>query len=225
MPGTVATRRAACHQCEACWAGRRDECAHRDYCGRPQRLVIAREAVGAAAAQRMERATLNRDAEARAEGAKVGTTVCIETHKDEQTFPWVLGSVVTELQSAPSASPAYDPVKDAVHFEPVRFSEPALQVRLYEALQPGSTSYAPSSLLVWVPARRVRVIDVELVPLRAAPGRAAAQVNPHGSASTQRMTIEPTSLLRIRAEMPTSDDSWEVERVLEYRCLYGTEQW
>ena len=39
------------------------------------------------------------------------------------------------------------------------------------------------------------------------------------------MIIEPASLLRIRAEMPTSDDSWEVERVTEYRCLYGTEQW
>ena len=128
VPGTVSTRRAACHQCEACWAGRRDECAHRDYCGGPQRLVISRDAVPAAAAQRMERATLNRDATARAEGAKVGTMVCIETHRDEQTFPWVIGSVVTELQSAPAASPAYDPEKDAVHFDLVRFGEPALQV-------------------------------------------------------------------------------------------------
>ena len=25
--------------------------------------------------------------------------------------------------------------------------------------------------------------------------------------------------------MPTVNDSWEVERVTEYRCLYGTEQW
>ena len=39
------------------------------------------------------------------------------------------------------------------------------------------------------------------------------------------MTIEPSSLLHIRAEMPTADDSWAVERVTEYRCLYGIEQW
>ena len=223
VPSTVSTRRAACHQDDACWKGRRDDCVHRDYCGTPRRLVIAREAVPAAAAERMERAALNRDAAARAEGAKVGTIVCVETHKDEQTFPWVIGSVVTELKSAPAASPPYDSNTDAVRFEPVKFGEPALELRLYEALQPGSTSYCPSTVTLWVTARRVRVIDVELVPLRTS-GRVAVNTNVTTS-STQRMAIEPASLLRIRAEMPTADDSWEVERVTEYRCLYGTEQW
>ena len=45
VPGTVSTRRAACHKCEQCWAGNRRECRNKDYCGSPMELRIAREAV------------------------------------------------------------------------------------------------------------------------------------------------------------------------------------
>ena len=32
-------------------------------------------------------------------------------------------------------------------------------------------------------------------------------------------------LLEIRAEMPTMDDSWDVEAVVQYRTYYRKEQW
>jgi hypothetical protein len=32
-------------------------------------------------------------------------------------------------------------------------------------------------------------------------------------------------LLQIRAEMPTMDDSWDVEVVVQYRSYYRKEQW
>ena len=32
-------------------------------------------------------------------------------------------------------------------------------------------------------------------------------------------------MLRIRAEMPTSSDDWEVDWIAQYRCVYGVEQW
>ena len=32
-------------------------------------------------------------------------------------------------------------------------------------------------------------------------------------------------LLEIRAEMPTSDDVWEVERVVQHRSYYRKDQW
>ena len=70
----------------------------------------------------------------------------------------------------------------------------------------------------------MRVIDIELEEVRAS-GRAAAQANANVSASSKRFTIEAASLQRIRAEMPTANDDWEVERLLQYRCLYGVEQW
>ena len=63
------------------------------------------------------------------------------------------------------------------------------------------------------------MINIELEEVRAS-GRVAAQPG-----ARQRFTIEADSLLRIRAEMPTASDDWEVERVLQYRCLYGVEQW
>ena len=215
--GTVSTRRASCHQCDACWAGDRVRCENKAYVGAPVEIQITKEHRPAAAAERMDRAAVNRAAVERAERTKAGTVVCVETHKDEQTFPWVIGLVVTELQSAPAASVAYDPATDTVHFEPVKASEPALQVKLYEALQPGSTIYKLSEMLVWVPARRVRVIDVELEETRGS-GRLGTAQNP-------RVTIEASSLLRIRAEMPTANEDWEVETVMQYRCQYGVEQW
>ena len=72
----------------------------------------------------MTRASLDADAIARAATAAVDSTICIETHKDEQTFPWVLGTVVKASHPAPAA------VADTVapHLDAVKAGEPVLQV-------------------------------------------------------------------------------------------------
>ncbi|KAJ1629221.1 hypothetical protein T492DRAFT_873725 [Pavlovales sp. CCMP2436] len=70
---------------------------------------------------------------------------------------------------------------------------------------------------VLVAARRVRVPDVELVEARQGSRRAEH--------STRWFVILPDSLQQIRAEMPTLDDEWEVEKVLQYRTYYRQEQW
>ena len=60
------------------------------------------------------------------------------------------------------------------------------------------------------------MIDVQLEELRVS-GRV--------SQSRKRFKIEDDSMLAIHAEMPTSNDDWEVEAVLQYRMKYGVEQW
>eukprot|EP00966_Prymnesium_polylepis_P104247 2414242-Prymnesium_polylepis.1 len=67
-----------------------------------------------------------------------------------------------------------------------------------------------------VPARRVRVINVELKELRS---------TNRGGAARSRFTIADESLGQIRAEMPTASDDWAVDAVLQYRVQYGVEQW
>ena len=61
-----------------------------------------------------------------------------------------------------------------------------------------------------MPARRIRVIDITMEKVRSQGQRAAAQANTNISASRRRLRIEDHDLKRIRAEMPTSDDDWEV---------------
>jgi len=218
--GKLSTRRAACHKCDACWAGKRNGCTNLAYTGARSELLIKRKAAAsAAAAVRIERAELNRASVERAAAAAMGSVVCIETHESEQTFPWVIGEVVAASQPAPAASPPYDATRDSVHFEPVKEGEPALHVKLYEALQPGAATCTLSTrpeLMMWVPARRVRVSGVQLAEVRASERLASVH---------RRYTIEPSSLHRIRAEMPTANDDWCVETVLQYRCQYSTEQW
>ena len=55
--------------------------------------------------------------------------------------------------------------------------------------------------------------------------RAAAAANPNLPARRQHYKVSDESLHAIRAEMPTAADDWEVEAVVEYRCVYGIEQW
>lgn len=217
--GTISTRRAACHKCNACWEGDRDNCANREYVGAPTELQIHREAIPSAAVQRIDRASVNREALARAQNAHKDSVICIETHKDEQTYPWVIGLVIEMVQQSPIASVPYDPMKDPIHFDPLKMNEPALQVRLYEGLQPGSMTYKLTDLIIWVPARRVRVIDIELREARSSGRLLAAQPN------NGRFTIEESSLNAIRAEMPTLNEDWEVEKVIQYRSRYGVEEW
>lgn len=218
--GTVSTRRASCHQCDACLDGHRFDCVNKAYVGEPTELKITHEMIPSAAAQRIDRAAVNRDSLARAQLALQDSNICVETHKDEQSYPWVIGLVVTALQPAPMASAPYDPATDLVHFESVKLNEPALQIKLYEGLQPGSSTYKLSELTIWIPGRRVRVIDIELREVRSS-GRLVQASQTSGA----RYVIEESSLNKIRAEMPTSTDEWEVERVLQYRCQYNIEQW
>ena len=137
--------------------------------------------------------------------------ICVETHKDEQAFPWVLGTVVKASHLA-EVSVSHTDTSNAPHLEAVKQGEPALSIRLWEALEPGSTSYVEGSTIVLVPARRVRVVDVQLESVRATP-RLAAMPN-----ALQRMTVSKESLQEIRAEMPSGDDSWEVR--MSSPCTY-----
>ena len=61
-----------------------------------------------------------------------------------------------------------------------------------------------SELTLLVSVRRVRVVNVELEETRASARVAGARV---------RLKIEEDSLRTIRAEMPTVNDKWVVEKV------------
>ena len=80
-------------------------------------------------------------------------------------------------------------------------------MQLYEALEPGSTTYVPSNITTLAPARRVRVIDVSLDEIRS--------TQRSGAAVRKRFKINDASLQTIRAEMPTSSDDWQVESVVQ----------
>ena len=115
----------------------------------------------------MDRSALNRAATARAEAVVLDEVICFETHKDEQTYPWLIGRVKQAVHTSTAASLPYNAQTDAVRFEPVRWNEPVLGVQIYEALEPGSTTYKLSDLTLLVPARRVRVAKIELEEVRA----------------------------------------------------------
>ena len=135
---------------------------------------------------------------------------------------WVIGKVLRSMHDANAASTPYDASKDPIHLEPVRANELVLQINLYETLEPGATTYISSDMTVLVPARRVRVVDVQLTDVRSAD---RVRQNQTGAAARRRFRIEDISLAAIRAEMPTSNDDWQVERVAQYRVVYGVEQW
>ena len=49
--------------------------------------------------------------------------------------------------------------------------------------------------------------------------------SPRGALSRVLGGSKTNGLLEIRAEMPTMDDSWDVEAVVQYRTYYRKEQW
>jgi len=163
------------------------------------------------------RASLDADAIECAATAAVDSTICIETHKDDQTFPWVLGTVVKASHTAPAAV-AHN---GAPHLDAVRAGEPALQVKLWEALEAGSSTYVESDTTILVAARSVRVVNVLLEPVRTS---SRGNITGHTTARA-RFTIQKDSLHQIRAEMPSADDSWEIEAVVQFRSYYRKEQW
>lgn len=166
--GTVSTRRAACHRCDHCWDfDHRSRCSNVSYVGPLMELQIRSETMPSAAMERMSRAQLAREAIELARTVPVGSIVCIETHKDDQTHPWVIGRVVEPMHNAHCASVPFDSEKDMIRFDPVKLNEPELILQLFEGLEPGSSTYFLSELSVHVPAHSVRVIDVVLEEARS----------------------------------------------------------
>lgn len=214
VPGIVSTRRASCHQCDQCWAGNRRECENRAFCGAPTELQIAHESLPTTSLSRVTRASLDAEATARASMAIVDTVVCVETHKEEQTFPWVIGTVVLPSHAATEAV-ANTTTADNPRLAAVSAGEPALCIKLWEALEPSSSAYVQAATSVIVPAKSVRVVNVQLEPVRAS----------IRLANCCRFTITKESLQKIRAEMPSATDDWEVEAVVQFRNYYRKEQW
>ena len=128
----------------------------------------------------------------------------------------MLGTVVQVSHAAVNAVIRHEATPNAPHLMDVKAGEPALLVKLWEGFEAGSSSYAEAATTVLVPARSVRVVDVLLEPVRHS-GRLAA--------ARPRFTIHKDSLRQIHAEMPTMNDKWEVENVVQYRTYYRKEQW
>ena len=122
--------------------------------------------------------------------------------------------------------------KTTIELDHARESDMVVRVQLYEPIDTGSTTYTLSPLEVLIPARRIRVANVELkeVP-RVAQTQASSRPKRHATADfpvarpTDKFKLMPEALLEIRAEMPTVDDSWDVEDVVQYRTYYRKEQW
>lgn len=199
--------------CAACWSNNRRSCENIEYTGLPTELRIGLEAEPVTSLSRVTRSMLDREGWNFAKSAAIGTVVCVETHNAEETFPWVLADVKNQVETALGDSPEYNDMVDDIRLHPFKQGHVVLKVQLYEALEPGSSTYTLSDRTVLVAAARVRVVDVVLDELRT------------GNARRKRFVIDPDSLLRIRAAMPTCDDSWEVEAVVQYRTCYSKEQW
>ena len=249
VPGTVSTRRAACHQCDKCWSGDRRSCENKEYVGEPQEMTIKAAAVPITSLSRNLRSHLDSDAIQRAEKAAAGSCVCIETAKTEKQVAWLLAKVLAPSTPADGNMIAEDlrtrtQQNPPVQLDTAREQDMAVRVQLYEPLNPGSTTYTLSPIEVLIPARRVRVTDVGLkeVPRPGAATAASFRARRHATAdlpvvpSTIKYKLQPegrteadgtktNGLLEIRAEMPTMDDSWDVEAVVQYRTYYRKEQW
>lgn len=267
LPGTIQTRRGACHQCQMCWDGRPRSCANKGYVGEPEQLTLRREAVPVTSLSRVTRPQLERAAVERASVAALDSTICIETPHREQSYPWVLGKVLqtshnpTPAQLASDAAArASSKIGEKMLLDSARTGQPALLVQLWEPLQQGSSTFTLSDVKVLIPARRVRVRDIDLTaiprppppsqPTRELARRRASNNVPGLTATAPSAPAAPAPPVRfkladegrildkgtaqerttnglheIRAEMPTQDDVWEVEAVVQYRSYYRKGQW
>ena len=95
VPGTVSTRRAACHQCDKCWSGDSRSCENKEYNGEPHEMTIKAAAIPITSLSRTLRSHLNSDAIKEAGRAVVGSCICIETARNEKQVPWLLGKVLS----------------------------------------------------------------------------------------------------------------------------------
>lgn len=127
-------------RCAACWRLEPWDCENKEYTGPPIELGIVPANVPASAAARMNQAAHNRDTVARAKEAKCGSVVCVETHKEEQSFPWVLGYITPTVYTATTVPRAYNADTDPIRFDPVKVNNEVLEIQLYEALEPRSST-------------------------------------------------------------------------------------
>ena len=221
VPGTVQTRRAraACHQSSACWAGKRRECENKEYVGAVEELRLSAEPTPTTSLSRVTRDQLDRQGIARAATATVDSCICIQTANGEKQVPWLLAKVLSVSTPAP----------------PERGQQAATRataqtaVKL-DAAKPGEPAFRP---------RRGAAADAVATAAAAVHGRANPAPNAAPAPSLApsvrfKLAAEgkqlddgsfANGLLEIRAEMPTMDDSWDVEDVVQYRTYYRKEQW
>lgn len=142
---------------------------------------------------------------------------------------------------------------DALPFEldMPKAGEAAILLQLYEPIDVGSPTYTLTTVKTLVHARTVRVTDVDLAEVvrptiiptaasarsrRGASSSSAPSPAPAPSAPPPRFKLKPegrklasgattNGLHEIRAEMPTIDDSWEVEDVVQFKTYYRKEYW
>ena len=181
---------------------------------RPE-LTITHEHEHIESLSRLTRSQLDHNGLERAARAVVDSNVCAETHNAEQTVPWVVGKVMSAEHRAAADSPVFEEGRHTIRFDSFRAGDFVLVVRLWEALEPSSSTFTLLDIDVLVAARRVRVLNVTL--------EESLQVS--GSQRTQRFVIAPDSLQQIRAEMPVADDEWEADAVLQHRTYHRQEQW
>lgn len=91
VPGTVSTRRAACHQCQPCWNGDRRRCENKEFVGEPSEMRLKPTHTPTTSLSRVTRTTINHAAVQRASAAAVDSCVCVETGRSEKQVPWALG--------------------------------------------------------------------------------------------------------------------------------------
>ena len=130
VPGTVSTRRAACHMCLNCWAGNRRECDNIEYTGQPTELTITREHEPVVSISRVTRSQLDQDRLERAARAVVDSNVSVETHNTEQTVQWVVGKVMLAEHRAAADSPAFEEGHHTIRFDSFRAGDFVLVVCL-----------------------------------------------------------------------------------------------
>lgn len=88
----------------------------------------------------------------------MGKCICIETHTNEQTLPWVIGNVMEGAHAAAAVSP---PLNGGVRLDSFKQGDLIVDVHLHEALEPGSAQYTPTSVWLCLPAA------FELEPVRS----------------------------------------------------------
>jgi hypothetical protein len=183
-------------------------------------MKLSRVASPTTSLARVTRGDLDKAARGRAATAKVGTTICVETHEKEQAHPWVLGKVVDP------ATPLKKDGELRIQFATRRATEVMTRIQLYEGLEPGARTYTLSDHVIEVPSRCVRVVDITMQELPVVEMRRSGRTEArHVVPSVPRFRLADESLDAIKGEMPSASDHWEVETVLQYRKRYGKEQW
>ena len=118
-------------------------------------MKIERKSEPTTSLERVLRSDIDKAGSDRAAKATIGSTICVETHEKELTYPWVLGKLV---DSSTPLSKGKDKSAPCIQFETRRAAEKMARMRLFEGLEAGSRVYTLSDHVIEVPARCVRVL-------------------------------------------------------------------